>query len=55
MKSTTEALMEIVQKLGAEAYQQAGPEPDGQAGGPQQGDGEKPGGEDVVEGEFKEA
>ena len=55
MKSTTEALMEIVQKLGAEAYQQAGPEPDGQAGSPQQGDGEKPGGEDVVEGEFKEA
>jgi molecular chaperone DnaK len=55
MKSTTEALMEIVQRLGAEAYQQAGPEPDGQAGGPQQGDGEKPGGEDVVEGEFKEA
>ncbi|MGH2583164.1 MAG: molecular chaperone DnaK [Anaerolineales bacterium] len=55
MKSTTEALMEIVQKLGAEAYQQAGPTPDGQDSGSQQGDGGKPGGEDVVEGEFKEA
>lgn len=59
IKSATEALMEIVQKLGAEAYQsgaqgqQAG---SGQPGGDEQkpgGDGK--GGEDVVEGEFKEA
>ncbi len=59
-KSATEALMELVQKLGAEAYQQPGGEaaPEGAAGdgqsGPQGGDG-KDGGEDVVEGEFKEA
>jgi molecular chaperone DnaK len=60
IKAATEALMEIVQKLGAEAYQQ------GAAGGPQPGsegqpdpqpgdDGKSKGGEDVVEGEFKEA
>ncbi len=62
MKSSTEALMEQLQKLGAEAYQQgAGPSaPDGgpQAGpqsGPEQGGDGKKGGDDVVEGEFKEA
>jgi molecular chaperone DnaK len=61
MKSSTEALMEQLQKIGAEAYQQgaAGPTaPDGgQQAGPQPGDGDKggKGGEDVVEGEFKEA
>ncbi|MDA1330517.1 MAG: molecular chaperone DnaK [Chloroflexi bacterium] len=50
MKKATEELMELVQKLGAEAYQQAGPEMGGA------GDGEAPdGGEDVVEGEFKES
>jgi molecular chaperone DnaK len=63
MKSSTEALMEQLQKIGAEAYQQgaAGPAaPDGgqQAGpqpGPEQGGDGKKGGDDVVEGEFKEA
>jgi molecular chaperone DnaK len=53
MKAATEALMERLQKLGAEAYQAGGgpaaggPTPGGDAGGK--------GGEDVVEGEFKEA
>jgi hypothetical protein len=53
MKAATEALMERLQKLGAEAYQAGGgpaaggPPPGGEAGGK--------GGEDVVEGEFKEA
>jgi len=58
MKAATEALMERLQKLGAEAYAQGngpaatdGGEP---GAGPQTGDGNK-GGEDVVEGEFKEA
>ncbi|MCW5876188.1 MAG: molecular chaperone DnaK [Anaerolineales bacterium] len=54
INAATEALMELVQKLGAEAYQQAGPAagpgPEGEAGG-----GEGPAGDDVVEGEFKEA
>jgi molecular chaperone DnaK len=52
MKKTTEELMELVQKLGAEVYQQAGPEMGGtgEAGGPAPEDGE-----DVVEGEFKES
>ena len=58
IKSATEALMEIVQKLGAEAYQAGARGP--QAGGQQPGNEQKPGGdgkggEDVVEGEFKEA
>jgi molecular chaperone DnaK len=59
IKSATESLMEIVQKLGAEAYQSGAQGP--QAGGGQPGgDEQKPGGgdkggEDVVEGEFKEA
>jgi molecular chaperone DnaK len=53
MKAATEALMERLQKLGAEAYQGgAGPA----AGGPEAGPGSGPaGGEDVVDGEFKEA
>jgi molecular chaperone DnaK len=53
IKSATEALMEIVQKLGAEAYQQGGAAPQGDAGST--GDANGKGGEDVVEGEFKEA
>jgi molecular chaperone DnaK len=60
IKSATEALMEIVQKLGAEAYQQGapgGPQAggEGQAGHAGSDDGKDKGGEDVVEGEFKEA
>lgn len=53
MKAATEALMERLQKLGAEAYQGgAGPA----AGGPEAGPDSGPaGGEDVVDGEFKEA
>ena len=59
IKSATEALMEIVQKLGAEAYQAGaqGPQAGGgqQPGGEQKPGGDGKGGEDVVEGEFKEA
>ncbi|MEX1247590.1 MAG: molecular chaperone DnaK [Anaerolineales bacterium] len=58
IKSATEALMEIVQKLGAEAYQQGGaqgPTAGQQPGGEQKPGGAGKGGEDVVEGEFKEA
>ncbi|UYN90277.1 MAG: molecular chaperone DnaK [Anaerolineales bacterium] len=61
MKSATEALMERLQKLGAEAYQGGGAAP----GGPEAGSGGDAGsgsagsgpanGEDVVDGEFKEA
>jgi molecular chaperone DnaK len=59
IKAATESLMEIVQKLGAEAYQaggQGGPQAGGgQTGGEQKPGGDGKGGEDVVEGEFKEA
>ncbi|MCL5428614.1 MAG: molecular chaperone DnaK [Chloroflexi bacterium] len=58
IKSATEALMEIVQKLGAEAYQAGAQGPQaggGQPGGEQKPGGDGKGGEDVVEGEFKEA
>jgi len=57
IKSATESLMEIVQKLGAEAYQAGaqGPQAEGQPGGEQKPGGDGKGGEDVVEGEFKEA
>ena len=60
IKSATEALMEIVQKLGAEAYQQGtpgGPQAGGEGQAGQAGGEENKGkgGEDVVEGEFKEA
>jgi molecular chaperone DnaK len=56
MKAATEALMERLQKLGAEAYQAGGPAagaPGGEQPGGQSNGGK--GGEDVVEGEFKEA
>jgi molecular chaperone DnaK len=57
IKSATEALMEIVQKLGAEAYQQGGASPQGEpgSGSTEGGSADGKGGEDVVEGEFKEA
>ncbi|MCW5874022.1 MAG: molecular chaperone DnaK [Anaerolineales bacterium] len=58
MKAATEALMERLQKLGAEAYQGGGAAPGGPDAGPggDAGDGSGPaGGEDVVDGEFKEA
>jgi molecular chaperone DnaK len=57
MKTTTSALYETIQKIGAAMYQQpgAGPNMGGADGGnPPSGDGNK-GGDDVVEGEFKEA
>ncbi len=52
INAASEALMELVQKLGAEAYQQAGPTAEGGAEGDAGGEG--PAGDDVVEGEFKE-
>ncbi|UYN92002.1 MAG: molecular chaperone DnaK [Anaerolineales bacterium] len=56
MKSATEALMERLQKLGAEAYQGGGAAPGGPDAGPGGDAGSGPaGGEDVVDGEFKEA
>jgi molecular chaperone DnaK len=51
IKKSTEELMELVQKLGAEAYQQAGPE----MGGTGEAGSSPEDGEDVVEGEFKES
>jgi molecular chaperone DnaK len=62
IRRETDALMQVVQQLGAAAYQQAGgpqagtPEGDGGAPGPEQpgsGQGPEPGGEDVVDGEFR--
>jgi molecular chaperone DnaK len=50
IKEATESLMEIVQKLGAEAYQSEGAAPDGSSG-----DASSNEDEDVVEGEFKES
>jgi molecular chaperone DnaK len=57
IKNATNDLYQSIQKIGAAMYQQSGPEGPaaGAAGGPNpSGDGNK-GGEDVVEGEFKEA
>ena len=54
IQSATEELMELVQKVGAQAYQQPGPQADGAdsaSGAPEGGDE----GDEVVEGEFKES
>jgi molecular chaperone DnaK len=53
MKATTEALMQHVQTLGGKMYQEGATAPDGAAPGAQP-DGQKPSGEDVVEGEYTE-
>jgi molecular chaperone DnaK len=54
IRQATDSLMQVVQQLGAAAYQQAEP----QAGAPEDGAGElgrgEDGGEEVVEGEFRE-
>jgi molecular chaperone DnaK len=58
MKATTEALNQAIQKIGGAMYGQggAGPMPDGEGeGGPSTGGSNGKGGDDVVEGEFKEA
>jgi len=53
IRKATESLNEVVQKVGAAAYQQAGP---AESEGPKAGDGPSgPGDEDVVEGEFRNA
>ncbi len=51
----TEALMSVVQELGAAAYQQEAPEPEAEAGEaePEPESSEEEDGEDVVEGEFR--
>ncbi len=51
IKRATNDLYQVVQQIGAAMYGQAGGQPGGEQGGP--GDGK--GGDDVVEGEFKEA
>jgi molecular chaperone DnaK len=57
IKKGTEDLGQILQSIGSAAYQQAGPAtgaPDGEAGpNPNDGGPQTPGGEDVVDGEFK--
>jgi molecular chaperone DnaK len=58
LKSTTKELSELMQKIGASVYQQPGseppppPPPGGEGEG--EGGGESKGGEDTVEGEFRE-
>ena len=53
IRKATESLNEVVQKVGAAAYQQAGP---AESTGPKAGEGPNgPGDEDVVEGEFRNA
>jgi len=59
IKSATEQLFQVVQQIGANVYQQGGPEAGPTAGGeepgPEAGE-EKPGGDDdVVDGEFRNA
>jgi len=59
IKSATEQLFQVVQQIGAAAYQQQGPAAGPTPGGeppPDQGGEQKPGGdEDVVDGEFRES
>jgi hypothetical protein len=54
IRQATEALMSVVQELGAAAYQQETPEPEAEAGEaePKPESSEEEDGEDVVEGEF---
>ena len=65
VRSTTQELSEVMQKIGAAVYQQAGPPPPGgetpgaepagdEAPGGEAPGGEAPGGEGTVEGEFRE-
>jgi molecular chaperone DnaK len=53
IKSATEALGQVIQKIGAAAYQQAEPQPGAPSGEPEQGGQSNPG-PDVVDGEVKE-
>jgi molecular chaperone DnaK len=55
IRQATEALMSVVQELGAAAYQQEAPEPGSEAGEaePEPESSEEEDGEDVVEGEFR--
>jgi molecular chaperone DnaK len=61
IRRETDALMQVVQQIGAAAYQQSGPAAGAPGGGPQgPGGGQGPGGsgpegEDVVDGEFRNA
>lgn len=51
IRQATEALNQVVQRIGAAAYQQAEPQAEKTSGGPEAGSGD----EEVVEGEFKDA
>ena len=53
MREAMNRLQEAAQHMGQAAYEQAGPQTDGQAASREYGTGE-PGGEDVVEGEFRQ-
>jgi molecular chaperone DnaK len=57
IRNGTNKLGEVIQKIGAAAYQQGGdqtPPPDGPQPGPEGGNGGGQSGEDVVDGEFKQ-
>ena len=60
LRMATDELNQVVQEVGAAAYQQAGPEAGEPGSGPDMGSepesgGDSPGDEDVVDGEFQEA
>lgn len=55
IKAATDALNQHIQTLGGSMYQQGASEPAPGAADPNAGQQQKPGGEDVVEGEYTEA
>jgi molecular chaperone DnaK len=56
IRQATESLNQVLQQVGAAAYQQSGPAAGAPESGPSQGPGPGPdGGEDVVEGEYRNA
>ncbi len=55
IQQATEELSQVLQQVGAAAYQQTGPESGAPEGGPQSDPGAEPGDEDVVDGEFHSA
>jgi molecular chaperone DnaK len=54
IRQASDSLSQVLQQVGAAAYQQAGPAAGAPGGGPGQGPGPE-GGEDVVEGEYRNA
>ena len=55
IQKATEDLSQVLQQLGAAAYQQSGPTAGTPGEDPQAGPGSSPGDEDVVDGEFHSA